>query len=268
MVEGHHCCDVRRLSVTTPSSADFTGQVAWVTGGSQGFGAGVARRLASLGARVVISDINDDAGAAVAAEIDGVYARCDVSSLEECEAAVATAVERYGRLDIAFLNAGIGNGDMVDDTFDLAAYRRAMGINIDGVVFGAHAAFAPMKAAGGGSIVATASLAGLTGTAFDPVYGANKHAVVGLVRSIGDNWPQLHNIRVNAICPGFADTAIVDPLRDMLSENGIPLIPVERVVDAFVAAATSGRSAECWYIQPGREPEPFRFRGIPGPRTD
>jgi NAD(P)-dependent dehydrogenase (short-subunit alcohol dehydrogenase family) len=248
-------------------SADFEGKVAWITGGSQGFGAGVARRLAASGADVVISDINREAGEAVAAEIGGMFVACDVSKLEDNEAAVAATVERYGRLDIAFLNAGIGNGAKVDDTFDLADYRRSMGVNIDGVVFGAHAVFATMKAAGSGSIVATASLAGLTGTAFDPIYGANKHAVVGLVRAIGDDWPQF-GITVNALCPGFADTAIVDPLREILTEGGISLIPVERVVDAFIAATTSGRSAECWYIQPGREPEPFRFRNIPGPRAD
>jgi NAD(P)-dependent dehydrogenase (short-subunit alcohol dehydrogenase family) len=249
------------------SEPDFAGKVAWVTGGSQGFGAGVARRLASHGAKVVVSDINREGGAAVADEIGGVFAACDVSSLDECQGAVATALEHYGRLDLAFLNAGIGTGCKVDEDFDLALYRRAMGVNLDGVVFGAHAVFAAMKAAGGGSIVATASLAGLTGTGFDPIYGANKHGVVGLVRAIGEDWPQ-HGIRVNALCPGFANTAIVDPLRDLLSESGIPLIPVEMVVDAFVAAATSGRSGECWYIQPGRPGEPFRFRGIPGPRPD
>jgi NAD(P)-dependent dehydrogenase (short-subunit alcohol dehydrogenase family) len=255
------------MTADFPASADFDGKVAWITGGSQGFGAGVARRLAASGADVVISDINREVGEAVAAEIGGTFLACDVSKLEDNEAAVAATLERYGRLDIAFLNAGIGNGAKVDDTFDLADYRRSMGVNIDGVVFGAHAAFATMKAAGSGSIVATASLAGLTGTAFDPIYGANKHAVVGLVRAIGDDWPRF-GITVNALCPGFADTAIVDPLREILAEGGISLIPVERVVDAFIAATTSGRSAECWYIQPGREPEPFRFRNIPGPRSD
>jgi NAD(P)-dependent dehydrogenase (short-subunit alcohol dehydrogenase family) len=248
------------------SAPDFTGRVAWVTGGAQGFGAGAARRLASLGAQVVVSDINEAAGESVAAEIDGVFVRCDVSSLEQCQAAVAMAVERFGTLDLAFLNAGIGTGCKLDDDFDPALYRRAMGVNLDGVAFGAHAVFAPMKAAGGGDIVATASLAGLTGTGFDPIYGANKHGVVGLVRSIGEDWPQ-YGIRVNAICPGFADTAIVDPLREILAEGGIPLISVDAVVDAVVSATTSGRSGECWYIQPGRAGEPFRFRGIPGPRA-
>jgi NAD(P)-dependent dehydrogenase (short-subunit alcohol dehydrogenase family) len=247
------------------SEAAFGGKVAWVTGGAQGFGAGVARRLAGFGATVVVSDINAQRGEAVAADINGTFVPCDVSDLGACKAAVAAVMDLHGRVDIGFLNAGITTGCSIAEDFDLALYRRAMGANLDGVVFGAHALFAPMKAAGGGDIVATASLAGLTGVSFDPIYGANKHGVVGMVRAIGGDWPN-HGIRVNALCPGFADTAIVDPIRDVLAGEGIPLIDPERVVDAFVCAATSGRSAECWYIQPGREPEPFRFRGLPGPR--
>jgi NAD(P)-dependent dehydrogenase (short-subunit alcohol dehydrogenase family) len=256
---------VADVSETPAATPDFSGKVAWVTGGAQGFGAGVARRLASLGAQVVVSDINHESGEAVAAEVGGSFTPCDVSQLEDCQAAVAAVIGQHDRLDIAFLNAGIGTGCTVGDDFDLALYRRAMGVNLDGVVFGAHAVFAAMKAAGGGDIVATASLAGLVGTGFDPIYGANKHGVVGVVRALGEDWPQ-YGIRVNALCPGFADTAIVDPLREILSDSGIPLIPVDMVVDAFVSAATSGRSGGCWYIQPGRPGEPFRFRGIPGPR--
>jgi NAD(P)-dependent dehydrogenase (short-subunit alcohol dehydrogenase family) len=247
------------------SEAAFGGKVAWITGGAQGFGAGVARRLAGFGATVVVSDVNAQRGEATAAEVGGTFVPCDVSNLDDCRTAVAKVLELHGKVDVGFLNAGITTGCSIAEDFDLALYRRAMGVNLDGVVFGAHALFGPMKAGGGGDIVATASLAGLTGTAFDPAYGANKHGVVGLVRAIGQDWPN-DGIRVNALCPGFADTAIVDPIREVLAGDGIPLIDPEKVVDAFVAAATSGRSAECWYIQPGREPEPFRFRGIPGPR--
>jgi NAD(P)-dependent dehydrogenase (short-subunit alcohol dehydrogenase family) len=220
-----------------------------------------------MGAKVVVSDVLHEPGQAVAEEIGGVYAPCDVTDLEANQAAVATVLEHFGRLDLAYLNAGIATGCGIAEDFDLAKYRRAMGVNLDGVVFGAHSAYDALRADGGGDIVATASLAGLTGTGFDPVYGANKHAVVGLVRSLGEDWPR-HGIRVNAVCPGFANTAIVDPIRGLLSDSGIPLIDVDRVVDAVLAAATSGRSGECWYVQPGRESEPFRFRGIPGPRTD
>lgn len=248
-------------------TTNLAGKVAWVTGGARGFGAGTARRLAAMGAKVVVSDVLHDPGSAVADEIGGVYAPCDVTDLGANQAAVATVLEHFGRLDLAYLNAGIATGCGVADDFDLATYRRAMGVNLDGVVFGAHAAFEALRADGGGDIVATASLAGLTGTGFDPVYGANKHAVVGLVRSLGEDWPR-HGVRVNAVCPGFANTAIVDPIRGLLSDSGIPLIDVETVVDTVLAAATSGRSGECWFVQPGRESEPFRFRGIPGPRAD
>jgi NAD(P)-dependent dehydrogenase (short-subunit alcohol dehydrogenase family) len=248
-------------------TVELGGRAAWVTGAAGGFGAAVARRLARAGARVMLSDVRDAEGKAVAAELGCDYVNCDVTSLADCERAVAATVERFGTIDLAFLNAGVITGCSLADDFDPDRYRRAVSINVDGVVFGAQAAFGPMSASGGGDIVATASLAGLIGTAFDPVYSMTKHAVVGLVRSIGDDWPRF-GIRVNALCPGFADTPIVDPLREILRDSGIPLIPVEMVVDAFVAAATSGRSGECWYVQPGRPGEPFRFRGVPGPRPD
>jgi NAD(P)-dependent dehydrogenase (short-subunit alcohol dehydrogenase family) len=254
------------VSATPEPQPGFAGKVAWVTGGAQGFGAGVARRLAAEGAHVAVSDVNRDGGEAVARETGGAFVPCDVSSLDDCRSAVGEVLERYGRVDLAFLNAGVATGCTLGADFDLDLYRRAMGVNLDGVAFGAHALFAAMRDGGGGDIVATASLAGLVGTGFDPVYGANKHAVVGLVRALGEDWPQ-YGVRVNALCPGFADTAIVDPLREVLGAGGIPLIPVERVVDAFVAAATSGRAGECWFVQPGRASEPFRFRGVPGPRS-
>jgi NAD(P)-dependent dehydrogenase (short-subunit alcohol dehydrogenase family) len=245
----------------------FDGRVAWVTGGANGFGAGVARRLAGLGARVAVSDIDVDNGEKVASEVGGVFVRCDVTSYDDNQAAVRTVIDELGRLDIAFLNAGVTTGTGIGDDFDLDRYRLAMGVNLDGVVFGMHAALAAM-ADRGGQIVATASLAGLTATAFDPIYGANKHAVVGLVRAAGAGYAD-KGIFVNAICPGFADTNIVSPeAREALASIGVPLLDPERVVDAFMAAVTSGESGQCWYIQPGRPAEPFRFRNVPGPRDD
>lgn len=248
------------------ATTDFAGQVAWITGGARGFGAGLARRLAAAGVTVVVSDVDVEAGQAVAEEVGGSFLACDVSSYDENRATVDAIVAAHGRLDIAFLNAGIATGTNLGEGFDLALYRRAMGVNLDGVVFGTQACFEAMTRTGGGRIVATASLAGLTGTPFDVVYSANKHGVVGLVRSIGEDWTR-HGITVNAICPGFADTAIVIPeLRELLSGSGVPLLAVDVVIDAVIDALTSGRSGECWFIQPGRPAEPFRFRGIPGPR--
>ncbi|HET7530255.1 MAG TPA: SDR family NAD(P)-dependent oxidoreductase [Mycobacteriales bacterium] len=248
-------------------SARFDGKVAWITGGAGGFGAGVARRLAGLGASVAVSDIDADRAEKVAEEVGGVFVPCDVRSYDANVAAVRQVVDRLGRLDIAFLNAGVATGIGVGDDFDLDRYRLAMGVNLDGVVFGLNAALGAMTGRGG-QIVATASLAGLTATAFDPIYGANKHAVVGLVRAAGAAYgPQ--GIHVNAICPGFADTDIVSAeAREVLDSVGVPLLTVDRVVDAFLLAVTSEESGQCWYIQPGRPSEPFRFRNVPGPRDE
>ena len=250
----------------------FDGKVAWITGGANGFGAGVARRLSSLGAKVVLSDVDADNGEKVAAETGGTFVACDVSSYDDNLAAVARTVALHGRLDIAFLNAGIATGIGVGEDFDPVRYRRAMGVNLDGVVFGLHAALGAMgsvtEGGRGGRIVATASLAGLVATPFDPLYGANKHAVVGLVRATGAAYAG-QGVFVNAICPGFADTNIVTAeAREALSSIGVPLLAVDRVVDAFMAALESGEGGQCWFIQPGRPSEPFRFRNVPGPRDE
>jgi NAD(P)-dependent dehydrogenase (short-subunit alcohol dehydrogenase family) len=122
-----------------------------------------------------------------------------------------------------------------------------------------------MRERGGGQIVATASLAGLAPVPPDPVYAANKHAVVGLIRSMG---PMLvtHGIHLNAICPGFSDTRIIGPFREMLEDEKIPIIPVPTVVDAVMGLIGSGESGQCRFVQAGLEAQDFRFRNVPGPR--
>ncbi|MEU7939263.1 SDR family NAD(P)-dependent oxidoreductase [Microbispora bryophytorum] len=243
---------------------DISGKVALVTGGAGGIGAGVARRLAAYGAHVVLADVDAEAGVRTAEEIGATFVRTDVSRLEDNQAAVALAVERHGRLDLAFLNAGVASGFGLGGDFDLDRYRRAMGVNLDGVVFGVHAALQAMRA--GGVIVATASMAGLVGIPSDPVYAANKHAVVGLVRSLG---PQLEplGVRVQGLCPSFADTPILDAeVRALLDELKFPILDVGTVVDAFFSLLASEGTGECWFVVPGRESGPFAFRRAPGPR--
>jgi NAD(P)-dependent dehydrogenase (short-subunit alcohol dehydrogenase family) len=241
-------------------------KVAWVTGGAQGIGAAVARRLAGQGYRVLVSDINVSAGEAVAAEIGGAFYAVDVREPSQSLDAVAFATERFGGLDLAFLNAGVASGFGLEDDFTPEKYRRVMAINLDGVVYGVHAALPALKARGGGNIVATASLAGLTAVPFDPLYGANKAAVVGLVRALGPAYaPQ--GIRINALCPSFADTAIVAGVKDVLTSNGVPLLEVADVVRAFDGILAGDGAGECWFVQVGRPAEPFAFRNVPGPRT-
>jgi NAD(P)-dependent dehydrogenase (short-subunit alcohol dehydrogenase family) len=241
------------------------GKVALVTGAAGGLGRATARALAEEGAVVVAADIDEAGARAVADETGGVALACDVSDLDANRAAVALAIERCGGLDFVHLNAGVGTGCGVGDDFDLGLYRRAMGANLDGVVFGLHAALPVLRARGGGAIVATASLAGLTGVAYDPLYSANKHAVVGLVRSLGPPLAE-EGVRLNAICPGYAESAIIEPLREILAANGIAIIPAERVAAVVIDLFAGDTAGECVVIQPGRDPLPFAFRGVPGPR--
>ncbi|WP_248959119.1 SDR family oxidoreductase [Sphaerisporangium perillae] len=242
------------------------GKVALVTGGGHGIGAAVARRLAEGGAKVVVADVADAAAKEVAGEIGGTSVHCDVTSPADSERAVAVAVERYGRLDLAMLNAGIASGCGLGEDFDLERYRLAMGVNLDGVVFGVRAAIPALKAAGGGTIVATSSMAGIVGIPADPIYAANKHAVVGLVRSLGPGL-EPDGIKVRALCPSFADTAILGEGRAVLEEVGFPILPVSAVVDAFMRLLDSEGTGECWFVIPGRESRPFEFRNAPGPRA-
>ena len=240
---------------------------ALITGGASGFGREVARQLVRRGDTVVLVDVDDARGQAVADELGATYLHCDVSDFDQVVATTQAAEQALGGLDLVFLNAGISTGCGVTDDFDLLRYRRAMGINLDGVVFGVHAAVPALRRAGGGSIVATASMAGLTGTPFDPAYGANKHAVVGLVRALG---PALapQGITVNAFCPGFAETEIITSLREHLVASGTPIIPVEVAGEAVLQAFDSAETGQAWLLQAGRDVMVYRFRGIPGPLAE
>ena len=213
---------------------------------------------------MIVADIDLPGAEALAADIDGHAVELDVADLAANAAAVAFAVERGGRLDHLFLNAGISTGTGLGADFDLAAYRRAMAINLDGVVYGLQSALEPLRASRG-SVVATASLAGLTPVPMDPFYAANKHAVVGLVRSAG---PALapEGIRLNAICPGFTESAIIAPIREALAASGIPIIETDVVAEAVAQLLESDAVGECWFVQSGRPAAPFAFRNLPGPR--
>jgi NAD(P)-dependent dehydrogenase (short-subunit alcohol dehydrogenase family) len=246
---------------------DLNGKVALITGASNGIGEGVARHLAGRGAQVVLADIDETRGKAVADEIGGRFVATDVADPAASTAAVAFAVEAFGDLHIAHLNAGVTSWCSMGDDFDPEAYRRSMSINLDGVVYGIAAAGRAIKASGGGTIVATASMAGIVVAPFDPIYAANKHAVVGLVRSLGESYGS-EGIRIHALCPSFAHTNIIKGSEQTLIDMGFPILDVSDVVAAFQRILDSDTTGQAWYVVAGRDSEPFQFRRAPGPRLD
>ena len=166
-----------------------------------------------------------------------------------------------GEFDAAFLNAGIGIGYPDASELPESEYRRIVGANLDGVVFGTRELAARLMP-NGGSIVATASLAGLTAMPFDPAYTATKHAVVGWVRAAAPGLAA-RGIRLNAICPGFTDTPIVVP--ELRGQLDLPLMEPSFVAAAAVRVLEDEETGRAWVVQPNRV-EPFRFPGVPGPR--
>jgi NAD(P)-dependent dehydrogenase (short-subunit alcohol dehydrogenase family) len=178
----------------------------------------------------------------------------DVGSVEAWRAVA-------GDFDAAFLNAGVVTGEGEIVTLTDEQYRRAVGANLDGVVLGTRE-LASRLMPRGGSIVATASLAGLTAVPLDPIYATTKHAVVGFVRSVA---PQLEarGIRINALCPGFTDTPIV--AHEVRGSLPAPLMEPSFVARAALQALNDPETGGAWIVQPNRIVK-FRFPNIPGPR--
>jgi NAD(P)-dependent dehydrogenase (short-subunit alcohol dehydrogenase family) len=222
---------------------------AFITGGASGIGAATARRLAADGWDVTVADVQDDLGKELAADIGGTYLHLDVTDPAAWDG-ILDGVE------LVHLNAGVVTGAPTLAELTDEQYRRLMGVNVDGVVFGLREALRSMP--DGAAVVATASVAGLLGFAPDPIYTATKHAVVGLVRASAAG-----RLRVNAVCPGIVDTPLVGvEAKAMLEQVGYQFIDPSQVADAVIAAATSGRSGECWTVLPGRENEPFEFAEV------
>ncbi len=219
-------------------------ETAIVTGGRSGIGAAIVAALEADGTDVEVLDLADG---------------FDVSSPRDWEGVLPA--------DLVCLNAGVLTGEADLRLLGDEEYRRALGVNVDGVVFGVRQ-LAPLMRRGS-AFVATASLAGLTAVPSDPIYALTKHAVIGFVRSAA---PQLseRGIRINAVCPGFVDTPMLDRTgqRGLFEQAGFPLLQPEEVAAAVLLAAHSDETGQAWAIQPGREPLQFRFPTIPGPRTE
>ncbi len=192
------------------------GKVALVTGAGAGIGRASALAFAAAGARVVLADV-DVAGGQETAELialnggEALFVKTDVTDAGQVDLLVHEAVSRYGRLDCAHNNAGVLGAvapivESPDDNFD-----RVFAVNVKGVWLCLKAEIRQMLRQGGGAIVNTASSAGLKGSPALPAYSASKHAVVGLTKSVALAYAK-QGIRVNAVCPGYVDTDLLDRL--------------------------------------------------------
>jgi NAD(P)-dependent dehydrogenase (short-subunit alcohol dehydrogenase family) len=193
------------------------GRVAVVTGGCSGIGLATVRRFAAEGAKVVVGDIADDAGAALVAELGGgdvaTYAHVDVTDKAEVDALFETAKDTYGAVDIAFNNAGISppDDDSILDT-ELEAWRRVQEVNLTSVYLCCKAALPYMLEQKRGSIINTASFVAVMGAATSQIsYSASKGGVLSMTRELGVQFAR-DGVRVNALCPGPVNTPLLEEL--------------------------------------------------------
>ncbi len=245
----------------------LSGKVAVVTGGASGIGLASATRLAESGAAVAVVDLDATGAARVAGEIGGLAVQADVSLSEAWPGIVEEVTAHLGGIDLAHLNAGVTTGEADITALTDAQYRRALGVNVDGVTFGIRALVPAMAGRGGGAIVATASLAGLIGYSPDPIYALTKSAVVGLIRALA---PQLaeKRITVNAVCPGLVDTPLIADVRQLLEDSGFPIIDPGAVADAVIGCLSGDETGQAMVVQAGRPALAFRFGRPPGPRAE
>ncbi|MFI6423934.1 SDR family NAD(P)-dependent oxidoreductase [Promicromonospora sp. NPDC050880] len=193
------------------------GRVAVVTGGASGIGRAIALRLAAEGAAVLVTDVQDDAGAKVVAEISekggrAVFVHHDVADQDAWAAVVDRAVTGLGGLDILVNNAGIGDLGSIEDT-TLEQYEHTIAVDQTGVFLGTQAAAGPLKASGHGSVINISSIFGTSGGfGTSPAYHAAKGAVRTLTKNVALAWAR-DGVRVNSIHPGFIDTPILDAAR-------------------------------------------------------
>jgi len=216
-----------------PRPDRFTSKVVFVTGAANGIGRAAAIAFAAEGAHVAILDRGEDGLKATEAAVrdtgaDVLAIVADVSSPEQVEAAVKQVVARFGRLDVAFNNAGVENKAAALHEIELAEWDRIIGVNLRGTFLCMKHEIAQMVRQGGGVVVNTSSGAGICGVEGGASYAASKHAIIGMTKSAALDYAK-QNIRVNAVLPGNIETPMMDRFTDGDIQKAIDLEPVGRL---------------------------------------
>ncbi|MBI2963131.1 MAG: glucose 1-dehydrogenase [Deltaproteobacteria bacterium] len=222
------------------------GKVAVITGGASGMGAGTVRRFVAEGARVVIADLADERGAALAGELGAAaaYAHTDVAREDDVARAIALAVDRWDRLDCVFNNAGLGGVDEILENIPLDGYRQTMDVLLTGVLLGIKHAAPIMKKQRSGSIINTGSVAGMQAGYGPHVYSAAKAAVIQLSRSAAMELGEW-GVRVNCICPGGIVTPIFGKALGLPAERADETLgAVSEALRLFQAIPRPGHPAD------------------------
>jgi len=196
----------------------FEGKVALVTGGALGIGLATARAFAEAGAAVVLSDVDEEAGFQATETLrglgyDAVFVRCDVARESDVARLVGATVERYGRLDAAFNNAGVIDAPSELPEVSTESYDRLMSINLQGVWNSLKHELIQMRRQGSGTVVNASSISGVIGNPGRALYTATKHAILGITKCVALDYAAT-GIRVNAVCPGTIETPMVQELLD------------------------------------------------------
>jgi 3(or 17)beta-hydroxysteroid dehydrogenase len=222
------------MAASASAGRRLEGKVAIITGGASGIGAAAARRFAAEGAAVVVADIQHNLGAAVADEVDGLFAQLDVADDDGWTRLMATVVDRWGRLDVVFNNAGVVSGQSIED-LELSTWNRTIGINLTGVMLGCKHGIALMKrnpSGPSGALINTASTAAYAAMPADAAYSATKSAVRMLTKSVAAHCARAgYAIRCNSLHPGATETPILRPALEARPE----------LIDAFNAMSPMGR---------------------------
>lgn len=208
-------------------------KVALVTGAGSGIGLAIAQSYAKEGAKVIVSDINEEHGNQAVEKIkseggEASFVKADTSNAEQVEALIKSTVEIYGRLDIACNNAGIGGDQKPTGEYSLDSWRKVLSVNLDGVFYGCKYQLEQMEKNGGGVIVNIASIHGTVAAPLSSAYTAAKHAVVGLTKNIGVEYGQ-KNIRCNSVGPAYIETPLLESASGDMKEILIAKHPMGRL---------------------------------------